>query len=196
MPKKFPNISGVVLAGGKNSRYGGQDKSFIKFEDKFFIDRIFDVYNDLFEEIIVISNRINSYSQYKFIKTNSDYYKEIGPLAGLHSAMDICSNKYFFVLSCDMPFPDKTLIEFLLNNIDNYDALIPTINEKMEPLHAVYNSNKKNTLIKHIEQKEAYSIRSFLNKIDTKYIEIEQKPNFIKSFLNINSEKDYYKHLK
>lgn len=195
MSNKFDKVSGVILAGGKNSRYDGKDKSFIKFKGKYFIDRILEVYQKLFKEIIIISNRPQSYNNYENIILNSDKFKEMGPLAGLHSAMLVCNNPYFFVLSCDMPFPNKNFIKLIIENNNNYDALIPKHNTKIEPLHALYKANKTELLEEHIIKAEKLSIRSYLNKINTKYFEVEEKDETLKSFMNINSEEEYNQNL-
>jgi molybdopterin-guanine dinucleotide biosynthesis protein A len=191
----FPNISAVVLAGGKNSRYNGKDKAFLKIEGEYFIDRILKVYNSLFDEIIIITNSADSYKDYSDYIINKDYYKDIGPLAGLHSAMKTASNHKFFALSCDTPFPNKKLIADIINSSENYDALIPIYNDKIEPLHAVYSTEKLELLENHIKNSKKRSIRSFLEKINTKYYKLNQEEVSQNSFLNINSQSDFEKYL-
>ena len=49
------NILGIILAGGKSSRFG-EDKSFAKLGDKTLLDHTIDKIEKEFTEILVISN--------------------------------------------------------------------------------------------------------------------------------------------
>ena len=73
----------AIIAGGKSSRMNYKDKAFIKYKDKAFIDNIIASGED-FEEIIIISNKVENYKNFKIFK---DIYKECGPLGGIHSAL-------------------------------------------------------------------------------------------------------------
>ena len=48
--------TGVILAGGQNKRYDGQNKAFIRIGGKRIIDRLMAVYDRLFEQVVVVTN--------------------------------------------------------------------------------------------------------------------------------------------
>jgi molybdopterin-guanine dinucleotide biosynthesis protein A len=193
------SYSGVILAGGLNSRYGGRDKAFIEIEGQSILDRTIATFQTFFSEIIIVSNTIDSYpTKYQQFKLTSDTYKEIGPLGGLHAAMKVCTTENMMVVSCDMPNIAPNALQFLIDyhSTNGGQALIPTIKDKMEPLHAIYQSSLLSKLEAHIENQNKRSIRSFLNTIDTTYVSDPQILKFVKSFMNINSPEDFNKYIQ
>ena len=52
---KYP-LTGVILAGGLNKRFSGNNKAFIRINGKRLLERIYAIFKDLFEEIILVTN--------------------------------------------------------------------------------------------------------------------------------------------
>ena len=52
---KFP-CSGVILAGGLNLRFSGKNKALLTIDGKKILDHILDIYTQIFEEIILVTN--------------------------------------------------------------------------------------------------------------------------------------------
>lgn len=77
--------TGVILAGGKSSRMG-TDKSILIFHEKTFIDNNVNIFKEVVDEIIIVSNQHNKYG-YKDIQEVSDIYQDMGPLAGIHAGI-------------------------------------------------------------------------------------------------------------
>ena len=193
------DYSGVILAGGLNSRYNGTDKAFIQVEGQNIIDRTLATYQDLFDEIIVVSNSPKHYAEgYQSIILTSDHYQGIGPLAGIHSAMKAATKPNLFIASCDMPWIQKDLVLLMIEEHTKLKKgnLIPMIDDKMEPLHAIYDCSTLNQLQYHIETSKKRSIRSYLEKVDTHYLTDPILLKFVKSFYNINSPEDFNKYVK
>jgi molybdopterin-guanine dinucleotide biosynthesis protein A len=185
-------IEGAILAGGKNSRYGGKNKAFIIVEGVKIIDRNLRVLRTRFSRISIITNNKEQFSDYSSYPMSSDYYHNIGPLAGIHSALRNAQSDFVFVTSCDMPFLDAAIITSIVDFVDvqTVDAIIPRINNKIEPLFALYNVAILDRLEQHITRDENRSIRSFLAKIDTRYIELEDNASTKRAFTNINKPED------
>jgi len=185
-------IEGAILAGGKNSRYGGKNKAFIIVEGAKIIDRNLQVLKSKFPRISIITNSIEQFSDYSDYLMSSDHYQNIGPLAGIHSALRNAQSDFVFVTSCDMPFLDAGIISQVIDSVKQQaaDAIIPRINGKIEPLFALYNVAILNKLEQHITTDENRSIRSFLVKIDTRYIELEDDASTKRAFTNINRPED------
>ena len=55
------NISCVILAGGRNTRLGGQNKAFLRVQGKTIIDSIIEKLKLLFKEIIIVTNTPDEY---------------------------------------------------------------------------------------------------------------------------------------
>jgi len=186
------NFESAILAGGKNSRYGGLNKAFIEVGDVTIIDRNIKVLKPLFLRISIITNHPEQFSNYRSYPMTGDYFHEIGPLAGIHSALKNIEADAVFISSCDMPFLDSSLISLLLDtaNNENADVIIPRVKGKIEPLFAVYSRNILNQLEIHIKESENRSIRSFIEKVNTLYIDFEDNETTQKAFININRPED------
>ncbi|MCK5840428.1 MAG: hypothetical protein KAG99_11300, partial [Bacteroidales bacterium] len=70
------------------------------------------------------------------------------------------------------------------------DAVIPRVKGKIEPLFAFYHQRILDKLEDHIDNFEDRSIRSFLQKINTVYVEFDDSTQVRKSFTNINRPED------
>ena len=185
-------VEGAILAGGKNSRYHGQNKAFILISNERIIDLNLRVLNPFFSKISIITNNSDQFREYKNYSMNSDYFHDIGPLAGIHSALKNCDIDGVFISSCDMPFLDETILDVILKTAKarDVDAVIPRINDKIEPLFAFYSSSILDKLEAHIKESKSRSIRSFLAIIKTEYVDFEDNEKTRKAFTNINRPED------
>ena len=182
----------AILAGGKNSRFGGVDKAFVLLNKKPIIDYILEKANVLFDEVIVVTNNSSKYFSYPNLIFAADSYSEIGPLAGIHAAVSISKSDAVFVVSCDMPLLDLNLMTELLefyNNSDS-DILVPKTLDYIQPLHAIYSVKIKEKLAAFIENSDNYSIRNFYKLVNIDYYQIDENSSYQKSFTNINNQND------
>ena len=191
---KTLNIAGVILAGGKNARIGGKCKAFIQLNDKSFLNIITSALEQIFNEIIIVTNNPSDFSA--FINKYSiitDKIKDVGPLGGINSALYHCSAEAIFVVSCDMPYLNKELIEKQIEfyNKSDCDALIPRIGSFIEPLHSIYKKTTFDILQSFINETQDYSIRNFLKLINVQYMEIEDNNLNRQAFTNINTHEDF-----
>jgi molybdopterin-guanine dinucleotide biosynthesis protein A len=77
------DITGVILAGGKNSRMG-VNKAFLEIEGKRLIDNILDVYQTIFAEIIIVTNDPLPYTDFPDTVVVTDIYKGKGSRRNLY----------------------------------------------------------------------------------------------------------------
>jgi molybdopterin-guanine dinucleotide biosynthesis protein A len=186
------DISCAITAGGKAKRFNGITKAFLKVDGKRIIDKNLEILSPIFNDIVLISNSPNVFSAYKEFRIFSDYYKGIGPLAGLHSALKNCKQQSLFILSSDLP---NISPEIIIRLIDKYqvskcDALIPKIGNKIEPLFGIYSKGILRKLESFIEKGESFAMRDFFKEINTEFLILEDTYENIMAFKNINSPKD------
>jgi len=190
---KFNNISGVILAGGSNTRFDGRTKANLVLEGKTIISGITDILNQIFPEVIIVTNSPEEFSEHSGHKIIGDYFKKVGPLGGIHAAMKSSSFNAVFVFAGDMPSLNKSLIirqaDYFLNN--NCDALIPSLNQNIEPLHAIYSVSVLRKLEDYLSGDSGYAVREFLTGIDTRYLELGDSEETKIAFTNINTPSDF-----
>lgn len=185
-------MNGIILAGGKSLRFG-EDKVFTKVRGSILIESLISLLTPLFDNLIVVTNHPERLAGYP-VRVTSDKTRGIGPIAGIQAGLMASDSETNFVLACDMPLISAGLIKYM-QTIKGYEAVVPSIEEKVEPLHAIYSK----TCLPIIEQQikaGRYKIQEMFFKLSVCYINEEVIRNFdpnLISFLNINSKKDLEK---
>ena len=183
-------VSGVVLSGGESSRMGS-NKAFIEINGKRIIDRILELMQTLFPEVIVVTNTPLDYVDLN-ARIVTDIVPGKGSLGGIYTGLFYSSYPYSVVVACDMPFLKKEVIESLLTKRDRYDVVIPHLSDGFHPLHAVY-SRRCLTFIEHLIEVDDLKIIHFFNRIKVRAVkeeEILQLDPKLASFVNINTPED------
>jgi len=188
---KHRNFAAAILAGGRNSRMGGVDKAFLKVGPETVFERSLRVLNQCFEEIVVVSNRPEKYDRFR-VRIVSDEFVAAGPLAGIHAALGAVRSPNVFIVACDMPFLRVEPIELLLRHCTDSDAVIPSWDGDIEPLHAVY-SVKLRAPIAQALQQGVTAIRDFLPSIRVTYLPeslVRACVGSEEAFRNVNTPED------
>lgn len=183
------NRAVIILSGGKNTRMNGKTKAFLSLDGYRFIDNILLASSD-YKEKIISCNDISKYLEFKDVKLVVDKFKEIGPIGGIYSALKETTLDEALVVAGDMPFLNKEILNFLGNYKFNEEVLVPVTNGKVQPLCSIYKKKVLETILKMIEEKD-YKLKNLLNRLNVKYIDIENGENFS----NINTVYEYEKIL-
>ena len=183
------NRAVIILSGGKNTRMNGKTKAFLNIDCYRFIDNILLASSD-YKEKIISCNDISKYLEFKDVKLVVDKFKEIGPIGGIYSALKETTLDEALIVAGDMPFLNKEILNFLGNYKFNEDVLVPVTNGKVQPLCSIYKKRVLETILKMIEEKD-YKLKNLLNRLNVKYIDIENG----ESFSNINTVYEYEKIL-
>ena len=186
------NISGVILAGGEGKRLGDKPKTEIIIGGRKIISRMLDVIRDIFNDIIIVTNSPERYSEFENYRIIGDIYSGSGPLGGIHAAMKASEKEALFVFAGDMPFLNKDLI---IRQIEKYtgsnmSAMVPVLNELEEPLHAIYKNSLAGEIEKILKGSTNPIMKDFLEKIRTGHLELQPSLEIMKAFTNINTSSD------
>ncbi|GAB4285036.1 MAG: molybdenum cofactor guanylyltransferase [Marinilabiliales bacterium] len=190
---KFNNICGVILAGGKNLRYHGTEKAFLKINGKTIIENTLDILKQVFNEILIISNKPEKYTAFS-LPVFTDIYRNLGPIGGIHSALHNTRLDAIMVFASDMPFLNKEFINYLIEYFYSVDCdiLIPCSDKGIEPLHAIYRKSIIKKLDTFIKETNDYAISKLFPVVNTKFIKTDKYQAKL-SFVNINSPEDIKK---
>lgn len=183
------NRAVIILSGGKNTRMNGKTKAFLNIDGYRFIDNILLASSD-YKEKIISCNDISKYLEFKDVKLVVDKFKEIGPIGGIYSSLKETALDEALIVAGDMPFLNKEILNFLGNYKFNEDVLVPVTNGKVQPLCSIYKKRVLEAILKMIEEKD-YKLKNLLNRLNVKYIDIENGENFS----NINTVYEYEKIL-
>jgi molybdopterin-guanine dinucleotide biosynthesis protein A len=184
--------TGVILSGGLATRFEGKEKALMRIDGQRILDRIYVVFKDLFDEVILVTNNPFQYLEWD-LDIVTDLFDIRSSLTGIHAGLFYARHPYAFFTACDAPFLKRELIEIILAGIDaNTDIVIPETSAGREPLCAAYSKRCLNPAERHIKQKKLkiqLAFRKCRIKTISEKILRAKDPELI-SFFNINSPED------
>lgn len=184
------NIYGLVVCGGKSSRMG-KDKSMLDYHGKPQRYYLYEMLGSLCEQVFISCNEEQAEdipATYKTIVDAAEY-EDAGPMAALLSAFKKYPKANFLAVGCDYPFINNHHLKKLLNvKLETIPAVAyyDKVEEKFEPLLAVYHNHIKANLKKHFKQNN-YSLQDVLKEVDAYRINA-RSTEIIRS---VNTMKEY-----
>ncbi len=134
-------VYGLVLAGGQSKRMG-HDKALIRVDGETQLSRAVRL-SEAFVDRVFVSTRADQQDESERGKFEQivDRYEDIGPIAGILSALEEHGGVGWLVLACDLPNIDEATIRFLLDNKSGdqpFSAFKSSSDGLPEPLCAFY----------------------------------------------------------
>lgn len=184
--------TGIILAGGESKRLNNVEKSNLLVGDKRIIAWMMNVYEKLFDEIILVSNHPGTHLEWDAIIVK-DIYTKRSSLTGIHSGLFYTKTDHAFIAACDTPFLKMDLVKIIVQQIDSSaDVVIPKTDVGIEPLCAVY-SRRCLQAVQSALERNNLKIRNLFKKLKVKEIPesvLRQKDPGLDSFFNINTPDD------
>ena len=184
--------TGVILSGGLSRRYDGMEKALLQVGGVRIMDRIYDIYSELFEEIILVTNSPEKFLEWDLLIV-SDLFPIRSYLTGIHAGLFSMTNPFAFISACDTPFLKKEMVETIIGKIEpQIDIVMPETSAGLEPLCAVYSKRCLNSAQHHLEQEKLKIIKAFrksrIKTISEKVLRTIDPD--LRSFFNINTADD------
>ena len=191
------NILGIILAGGKSSRFG-EDKSIAKLGDKTLLDHTINKIENEFTEILLISNNKEFNFKNNKIHVVEDCIEgQLGPLVGILTAMKWVKKnnknyKWIASFPCDTPFFDMKFISELKIKIKETSKKLIFLNsdKKRHNIFGLWSVDLIETLEEDIKN-GLRKVEIWADKIGYENININTKE--FDMFLNINTKEDLKK---
>jgi len=185
------DAAAVILVGGKSSRMG-RAKALLPFDNEPLIAHVVRRLKSWFPEIIVVAAPDQELPELSAVLVRDEIAYQ-GPVSGIYHGLKAATKDVCFVTSCDAPFLNFELIDHLLEQISEYDVVVPFWQERFQPLHAIYRTSVVPLLKEQLERRELRPIFLY-DKVRTRKIqeaEIRRLDPEGLSFLNMNSPADY-----
>lgn len=184
-------ILGVVLAGGKGCRFGG-DKARARFEGETLLERTVARLALVFSEVIVVADREDRFRDLS-VRCVVDRLPGLGPIGGIDAALRAASGRAIFVVACDMPFLNPEVIRWMVSLSQGYDLVIPALSDGLHPLHALYTGRSLSAIAAQIEKGER-ALCSLAEYVRSRFVLEEafrrRDPSLL-SVMNINRPEDF-----
>jgi len=136
-------VYGLVLAGGRSRRMG-QDKALLEHSGKSQLAYSVDILSHCVDQVFV-STRPDQVGESERGRYQQivDRYDNLGPVAGILSALREYPDVDWLVVACDLPNIDEATIRHLLEESDeqqSFTAYASSFDGLPEPLCAIYRS--------------------------------------------------------
>lgn len=143
---------GLIIAGGRSTRFGDEDKAVASLAGEPMIRRVADQIRPVIDRLVVncredqhaaIAEALSGYELP--LRFAIDEEPDLGPVGGLavglHTVLMTWGDVPTFVVACDMPFVDAAIVEYLFTQLEGVDAAVPRLADGwFQPTHAVFRS--------------------------------------------------------
>ena len=189
-------LTGVILAGGKNSRFG-RAKAQEVIDGQSMLERVIAAVSQVTENILIVASQektnslLGGYPDQRIVE---DIYPGTGVLGAIYTGLHHAATPCVLVVGCDMPFLNPHLLRYMAKvaQESRADAIVPVFNERFEVLHAIY---FKSCIprIQDLLAERILSVIRLLNRVKVRHIneeEIERFDRIYSSFINVNTQVD------
>jgi len=129
-------VTGLIIAGGKSRRLG-IDKRFLDLGGRTCIQRVLDAYQGIFDEILIAADAVGPF-QSLGVRVVVDIMPGRATLGGLYTGLHYAAGEGVFAAAGDMPWINPAAIRIVLDRAHSGDIVIPNVEGKLQPMHAVY----------------------------------------------------------
>ena len=181
-------ITYLILAGGRGQRMNGIDKGLMMWQGRPMIEHIIQHINVPTNKIIISANRNHeTYNKYANTVINDeldgiqgDFQ---GPLAGILTAMHVCTTTYIVCLPCDSPMPPENMLMNLWQcmHSENKHSALCHDGERLQPLFSLLSCTNKQQLSDFLEKGQR-KVHEFMNQIEPAICDFSQQKSRFNNF--------------
>jgi molybdopterin-guanine dinucleotide biosynthesis protein A len=189
------SVSGVILAGGKGSRLGGVNKALLEVGYQTNIEWVLSALCPICSDLVLVAND-ESLASIEGVRLILDSEPHAGVLPALAQGLRTASGDLAIVVACDMPFLNAGLLEEQLRQAADADVVIPVLDGRPEPMHAVYRRCTSLAAIRAALAAGEKRMISFLDQLRVVRLEETELRSFdpdLRSFFNTNTPEDLQK---
>lgn len=181
--------SAGILVGGKSQRFGSP-KWKARIGGTTLLERAWSLCDSLFERTICITRKGQESPGRPAIY---DVLPVESPFSGIYSFLLSSDRDWNFVLSCDLPLVDETVIRDLWSAVSrDHQIIVPETGRGMEPTCAFYHRSLVPTCRKMIKEKD-YALYSLIDRSKLKRLDFSERDEV---FMNINTPEDLEKVIR
>jgi molybdopterin-guanine dinucleotide biosynthesis protein A len=130
-------VTGVVQAGGRSTRMGGEPKALLELGGRRIIERVIDAVRPNVHDLLLVTNTPELYA-FLGVPMVPDAHPGRGSLGGIYSGLRAAPGDAAFTVACDMPFLHPGVVRLVVERAGEADVVIPRCGDQLETLHACY----------------------------------------------------------
>lgn len=182
-------ISAIILAGGRATRMGGQDKGLVLLHQKPLILHVIERLSPQVDEVLINANReLAQYNAFNLPVLSDSHPDFIGPLAGVCLGLQHAQHDYLLVVPCDSPCIPDDLAQRLMTALlaKQAEIAVVTSNGETHPVFFLCKTNVLPSLLTFIDQGER-KVSAWQKSL--RYIEVDFS-DCHHAFVNLNTMDD------
>src|SRR5437867_10838047 len=130
-------VTGVIQAGGKSTRMGGEPKALLELGGRRIVERVLDAIAPVVDDVLIVTNTPELYG-FLGLPMVADVYPDHGSLGGIFTGLRAARREAAFTVACDMPFLHPEVARLVVRRAGEGDVVIPRVGAQLETLHALY----------------------------------------------------------
>ena len=130
-------LTGVIQAGGKSTRMGGEPKALMDVGGTRIVDRVVRALREVTDDLLLVTNTPDLYGALG-LPMVPDAIPDSGSLGGIYSGLAAAPGEAAFTVACDMPFLSLDVMRLVTARAGEADVVAPLVGGQWETLHACY----------------------------------------------------------
>ena len=181
-------ITGIVLAGGRNSRMGGRHKALLQWHGQPFIAHIVATLDRQVGALAISSNRPELFAALELPVIADPFSEQRGPLAGMLAGLRSSETPLVLFAPCDNPRPSPRLATRLAAALHDADTDIAyaATGDRAHYLYALMRTSLHDSIAHYLENGGS-AVRLWYAQQRCRRVDFSDEPTH---FININSAAD------
>lgn len=181
-------ITGVVLAGGRGQRMGGEDKGFVMLAGRPMVEHVLTALAPQVDALAISANRnLKRYAEYGHPVITDTHPDFQGPLAGMAAVLARVDTPLTLFVPCDGPRLPADLAARLGAALNaNTPAAMASDGERLQPAHALMRTELAARLIADLAAGER-RIANWLRGVGAAIVDFSDQAG---AFANVNTPEE------
>jgi molybdopterin-guanine dinucleotide biosynthesis protein A len=187
---------GFILLAGGESRRMGRSKAWLEFGGRPLLSILAERLLSRFPEGVIVAGPGQELPETP-VPVLRDEHPGEGPVAGLAVGLRAVPHPLAFVVSCDVPFLNLDVAEYLANVAACYDLAVPEWEGRRHPLQAVYRTSVQPVLAQQLSggRRRLMEVLDLVRTVVVPESELRALDPEGRSFFNMNTPEDYRRAL-
>ncbi len=181
----------VILAGGRAQRMGGKDKGLVKLNDIPLLEYVYQRLSHQNASIRINANRNQAIYQI-YADTFADVLPDfVGPLGGMHAAMQTFEHEWYGFVPCDCPNLPPNLLEKMYKTITpTSEILVAHDGEAIQPVVTMIKKTVFTRLDNFLQNGDRKIVLLY-DQCHTQYVDFSDEHD---AFINLNTPEELEKY--
>ena len=188
-PPASTNLAAHILAGGRATRMQGEDKGLLTLNGKPLLEHVLERILSQVDTIYISVNRQpQHYQTYGWPVISDSLEGFLGPLAGIHAAMQACQCEWLLTVPVDCPFIPKDLLQRLSQAVITSNRPLAVVHDgkELQPTFCLLHQSLTGSLQTYLQQ-GGRKTGEWLRQQEPALADYVDNPD---AFININTPED------